>query len=789
MASLIPGYEYDIFISYRQKDNKGDRWVSEFVEALKTELESTFKEDVSVYFDINPHDGLLETHDVDASLKDKLKCLVFIPIISRTYCDPKSFAWEHEFKAFVEQASQDQFGLKVKLPNGNVASRVLPVRIYDLNANDIKLCESILGGVLRSVDFIYKSAGVNRPLRANEDHPQDNSNKTYYRDQINKVANSIEEIITSIGSHIPQKEVSKEVFKTVSAPRKSNKVKIIIGSVILLALIVLGYFLIPKHTKPKEQVEKSIAVLPFKLLSNEPDKQYLADGMMDEITLHLSKIKELRVLGRTSTEQYRKTDKTLNAIGKELDVAYLLEGSFQKFGDNARLIVQLIKTGKEGHVWANDYDRNWSDIFKVQSEVAQKIADELNAAITPEEKQLIEKVPTSDLTAYDFYQRGREEHTKYWIDNSNKASLQKAEDLYHKSLKYDSTFAQAYSGLAEVYWDKHYQKEYFSEYFMDSVLFFTKVALSYNDQLDEAYAIRGNYYYEKGLPEQAIKEFDKALKLNPNYWVAYLAKAGVYYSTDLVNYINYLQKAASLNHGSGLPDILRAIAYGYQDAGFTEKANYYALEAFKLDGDSVKYFNQLGYLEQKLANYEKSVEFLERSYDLDTTNIFTLGQLGTNCGFAGQMEKSLKYCKEFVTRIKNLGAEHPFNGAINHRIGYAYWKNGYREESEYYFNKQLEECNNLFKSSRPWSQMYYTYYDIAGVYAFRGDKDKAYKNLRIFNQRKLQPLWMLSTIKNDPLFNSMRNEPEFQQIVRDVEAKYQAEHERVRKWLEENNML
>src|SRR5512133_3959092 len=155
MASLVPEFEYDIFISYRQKDNKGDKWVSEFVEALKTELESTFKEEISVYFDINPHDGLLETYDVDASLKDKLKCLVYLPIISRTYCDPKSFAWEHEFKPFVEQASQDQFGLKVTLPNGNVTSRVLPVRIYDLDTPDIKLCESVLGGALRSVDFIY----------------------------------------------------------------------------------------------------------------------------------------------------------------------------------------------------------------------------------------------------------------------------------------------------------------------------------------------------------------------------------------------------------------------------------------------------------------------------------------------------------------------------------------------------------------------------------------------------------------------------------------------------------
>src|SRR4030042_491323 len=96
-----------------------------------------------------------------ATVREKLKCLVFIPVISRTYCDPKSFAWEHEFKAFVELASQDKFGLKVKLPNGNVANRVLPIRIHDLDIDDIKECESVLEGVMRGVEFIYKEPGIN----------------------------------------------------------------------------------------------------------------------------------------------------------------------------------------------------------------------------------------------------------------------------------------------------------------------------------------------------------------------------------------------------------------------------------------------------------------------------------------------------------------------------------------------------------------------------------------------------------------------------------------------------
>jgi len=150
MASIIPGYEYDIFISYRHKDNKYDGWVSEFVNNLKKEIAATFKEELSVYFDANPQDGLLETQHVDKSLEGKLKCLIFIPILSQTYCDPNSFAWKHEFCAFNKLATNDQFGMYVRLANGNVNSRILPIQIHELDEQDHQLLEAELGGTLRA---------------------------------------------------------------------------------------------------------------------------------------------------------------------------------------------------------------------------------------------------------------------------------------------------------------------------------------------------------------------------------------------------------------------------------------------------------------------------------------------------------------------------------------------------------------------------------------------------------------------------------------------------------------
>src|SRR5262245_16973490 len=197
MPSIIPGYGYDIFISYRQKDNKYDGWVTTFVDNLKRELEATFKEDISIYFDENPHDGLLETHNVGMSLENKLKCLVFIPILSQTYCDPKSFAWEHELCAFNGLTKDDPFGRDIKLASGNVSSRILPVVIHDLDPADRELVEKEIGGALRAIEFIYNEPGVNRCLTPTDDRNL-NQNKTGYRHQLNKVANAIKEIINAM---------------------------------------------------------------------------------------------------------------------------------------------------------------------------------------------------------------------------------------------------------------------------------------------------------------------------------------------------------------------------------------------------------------------------------------------------------------------------------------------------------------------------------------------------------------------------------------------------------------
>lgn len=198
MPSISPGFEYDIFVSYRHNDNKYDGWVTEFVEKLRRELDATLKDKLTIFFDQNPADGLHETHDVNQSIQNKIRSLIFIPIVSQTYCELTSFAWKQEFKVFKSESENDNIGPMIKLQNGNLASRILPVKIHEMDTEDVRLLESELSGALRSIDFIYREAGVNRPLRPVDDQLGAHTTQVLYRNQINKLANAVKELIVGI---------------------------------------------------------------------------------------------------------------------------------------------------------------------------------------------------------------------------------------------------------------------------------------------------------------------------------------------------------------------------------------------------------------------------------------------------------------------------------------------------------------------------------------------------------------------------------------------------------------
>ena len=190
-SSILPDYDCDIHISYRFNDNEYDGWVSEFVEKLKQELSATLKDRLSVFVDKNPEDKRV-------SSGQPVQSLICIPVISQTYCDVDSPVWKNEFRVFREQIARDSIGSNIKLPNGNTVSRVIPVKIHDIDTGDVKLLESELSGSLRSIDFIYRDEGVNRPLRPVDDEKNAGPLKPMYRNQINKLANAIKEIVAAI---------------------------------------------------------------------------------------------------------------------------------------------------------------------------------------------------------------------------------------------------------------------------------------------------------------------------------------------------------------------------------------------------------------------------------------------------------------------------------------------------------------------------------------------------------------------------------------------------------------
>ena len=605
---MLSNFEYDIFISYRHNDNRGG-WVTEFVKALQEELASTLKEPLTIYFDKNPHDGLLETHNVDKSLEGKLKCLIFIPIISQTYCDTKSFAWQHEFVAFNKIAlgnfpspsgeggrrPDEGFGRDIKLTNGNFASRILPIKIHDLDADDKSLIENEIGGALRAIEFIYKEAGVNRPLKTT-DSKTDNQNKTDYRNQVNKVANAIKEIISAIknpNQTTPPRTGNRQ--PVTGNDQKSSRKKAIIISLAVLLIVAIGYFLYQQpafrpggrttiNQQPITEIEKSIAVLPFVNMSGDAAQEYFSDGISEEILNSLAQIEGLKVTGRTSSFQFKGKGMDLKEVGEKLGVATILEGSIRKQNDLLRITVQLVSTKDGYHLWSERFDRKITDVFAIQDEIAQAVSSKLKLTLLKTGKEAT-ATRAVNQEAYDLYLRGR------FFFNQRGEGLIKGLDLFKQSIKADSTFSPAHSALALDYAIMGFYYMIPSLQAIEESRKYARAAIRLDPQSSDAYTALGfiELQFERNGPK-AKANIGRALELNPNNALA---------ASQLANYFQYIENEK-------------------------DKALELGLEAIKLDPLYFVIYANLASVKYTQNKPKEALEYVERGLEISKTSVLLI---------------------------------------------------------------------------------------------------------------------------------------------------------------------
>src|SRR2546427_3155673 len=304
---------------------------------------------------------------------------------------------------------------------------------------------------------------------------------------------------------------------TSGSHRRRNLIMLIAIGVIISA--GAGFFLLPRASARK--IDKSIAVLPFQSLSDEKENAYFADGIQDDILTNLSKIAELKVISRMSVMSYR-GDAVRNAreIGKALGVATLLEGSVRRIGNRVRVNVQLINASNDEHIWAEDYDRDLTDVFAIQTDLAQKIASALQAKLSPNEKARLDHRPTQDPNAYLLFIQAHDYANR--TDMFRDTSL-KAEPLFEQAIKLDPNFSLAYAGLSMVEsWIYHSFDPLPAR--RDKARLNADEALRLQPDLPEAHLALGfSYYYGDRDYERALAEFEIAKRGLPNEAQAYMA--------------------------------------------------------------------------------------------------------------------------------------------------------------------------------------------------------------------------------------------------------------------------
>jgi tetratricopeptide (TPR) repeat protein len=721
MASIISGYEYDVFISYRQKDNKYDGWVTEFVDNLRKELEATFKEDVSIYFDENPHDGLLEIHNVDKSLESKLKSLVFIPIISQTYCDPKSFAWQNEFVAFNKMAMEDQFGMDIKLTGGNVISRIIPVKIHELDATDTELLENELGGRLRSIEFIFNGAGVNRPLKP-DDNPDKNLNKTFYRDQINKVANAVKEVIYGLHPD-PKKRISK-TYQTrtrtaytevqhatvLTKPLTGKRISATAIFITLFAalLIISLLFFYPGWLKKsktatltKDVVRKTIAVMPVSNLTGNTEIDWIPLSIQDDIIMPLSGINELIVRPKQSTLPFRCSEESLQQIAKKLSVNNLVYSSVKGTENNLRIEVQLVEAFPEDRViWSSTFTIPWKELSSIYPEIINRILDGIKVNPSPREEKKISGKRSVNPDLLKACARG-----EFYMSQLTAEGFKTGLKYLNEAMAMDPADPMPY----------------------------LKLALGYS-----------NAGHAAGIGDEAANRAKsyalKALELDSTLADAHVVLATRYLYTDwdFVKAEYHLKRAMELNPSSSIAHAhygwYLVLARKIDDA---EKAMKTAVEIDPTDPLMQGY---LAWMNLWTGHYEKAIVEAQKTIQVDpnyTMAFYVIGSAYTEMGMNFEAIEAQK---------KGLAISPGFEVGL----GVSYARAGQKE-------KALEVAAGMEKNLDKWNA-----WGLAEIYSALGDKDKS-----IFYLEKAYKLRQdfIPWIKYDYNLKILYDDPRFKDIV------------------------
>jgi TolB-like protein len=366
-----------------------------------------------------------------------------------------------------------------------------------------------------------------------------------------------------------------------------------LGVMSLLAVIAVIGFLLFRYRSPPTTVglpvsEKSIAVLPFENRSRDPDNAYFADGIQDEILTRLSKIADLKVISRTSTQHYKSAPENLPDIARQLGVAHILEGSVQKSGDAVRVNVQLIKAANDSHLWADTFDRKLTDIFSVESDVAKAIAEQLRAKLTGEEEQVIAAKPTDNTEAYDAYLRGLAYNLKAQNSPANSLGAQKH---LREAVRLDPKFALAWALLSYV----------------DS-LGFIGITLQATES----------------LREEARQGAETALTLQPNLGEGLVAKGYYYYAylKDYPSAVRYFEQARPLLPNSSR--IPQSLAYVERRRGQWDRSESYFNEAERLDPRNVTLLSQHALSYILLRRFPEALLKLDQVLNITPDDVDTL---------------------------------------------------------------------------------------------------------------------------------------------------------------------